>query len=85
MNDAVLPHSSAESAPQPVDWRAHDEIEEAIERLYFVVWDRWHPENDATREQAPKLVYDALADLRPLVLEIEGLWKHLGLTLRRDA
>ncbi|MCO5166608.1 MAG: hypothetical protein M9894_09610 [Planctomycetes bacterium] len=53
MNEAVLEQSAPdESAQQPADWRAYDEVQDAIERLYLVVWDRWHPLNPATDGRA---------------------------------
>lgn len=66
-------------------WRAYLQVQEAIDALYVVVWDRWHPLNPATKGQAPKDVYDALEDLRPLALEIQGLWERLGVSLGQEA
>ena len=55
-----------------------------IERLFTVVWDRWHPENPETAGGAPELVYAALDDLRPLVEEIDALWDRLGCSLQEQ-
>lgn len=65
-------------------WRGYLQVQEAIDGLYVVVWDRWHPLNPTTQGQAPKDVYDALEDLRPLVLEIQGLWERLGVSLGQE-
>lgn len=57
---------------------AYDEVDEAIERLVYLAWDRWHPRNPETQGSAPPDVYAALRDLRAISHELEALWVLLG-------
>jgi hypothetical protein len=55
------------------------EIQEAIDRLIHLAWERWGESQHVT----PDDVRDALIDLRPILREIDALWLHLRQTLGR--
>lgn len=55
------------------------EIQEAIDRLIHLAWERWGEGQVVT----PDDVRDALIDLRPILREIDALWLHLRQTLGR--
>lgn len=55
------------------------EIQEAIDRLAFLAWERWGEDVDVQ----PDDLRDALVDVRPLARELDGLWSHLRRTLGR--
>jgi hypothetical protein len=61
------------------DWTPFEEIQDAIETLHALAWQRWHPRNPETSEvPVAKDVRDALVDLRPIADEARALWKHLA-------
>ena len=56
---------------------ALDEIDEAVQHLYYLVHCRWHPQAELPDPDTPKDVEDALEDLREITLELKGLWDYL--------
>ena len=62
------------------DLQAYHELDEAITRLVWLAWDRWHPLNPETRDTAHESVYAGLIDVRKISHELEALWIRLGVT-----
>lgn len=76
MKDAVAETKKTTPAPEG---DCFEEIQEAIDRLAFLAWERWGEGVDVQ----PDDLRDALVDVRPIARELDGLWSHLRQTLGR--
>ncbi|MEZ6187929.1 MAG: hypothetical protein R3F62_23335 [Planctomycetota bacterium] len=61
------------------------EVDAAIQHLFRLVHERWHPRHEDPDPETPDDVRDALADLREITLELKGLWDYLRAQQSRAA